>query len=124
MQEVTDEKLDSMHFHAWRSGLKTGMYYLRTKPATDAIKFTIDPELVKAEKAKNDLFDSIMRVKVSVQKGDASQAVVNIQIPMLERQLSAAEVHAARQRQEEENRRKEEEDALLTGSCVGGSCSG
>ena len=31
-----------MHFHAWRSGLKTGMYYLRTKAATDAIKFTVD----------------------------------------------------------------------------------
>jgi ribonucleoside-diphosphate reductase alpha chain len=35
-------KLTSMHFHAWRSGLKTGMYYLRTKAATDAIKFTVE----------------------------------------------------------------------------------
>lgn len=31
-----------MHFHAWRKGLKTGMYYLRTKAAADAIKFTVD----------------------------------------------------------------------------------
>jgi ribonucleotide reductase alpha subunit len=31
-----------MHFHAWKLGLKTGMYYLRTKAAADAIKFTID----------------------------------------------------------------------------------
>ena len=30
-----------MHFHAWRRGLKTGMYYLRTQPATEAIKFTL-----------------------------------------------------------------------------------
>jgi len=35
-------KLTSMHFHAWRKGLKTGMYYLRTKAAVDAIKFTVD----------------------------------------------------------------------------------
>jgi ribonucleotide reductase alpha subunit len=36
--------LTSMHFHAWRRGLKTGMYYLRTKPAARAIQFTLDPE--------------------------------------------------------------------------------
>lgn len=35
-------KLTSMHFHAWKSGLKTGMYYLRTKAAADAIKFTVE----------------------------------------------------------------------------------
>jgi ribonucleoside-diphosphate reductase alpha chain len=35
-------KLTSMHFYAWKSGLKTGMYYLRTKAAVDAIKFTLD----------------------------------------------------------------------------------
>jgi ribonucleoside-diphosphate reductase alpha chain len=31
-----------MHFYAWQSGLKTGMYYLRTKAAVDAIKFTLN----------------------------------------------------------------------------------
>lgn len=35
-------KLTSMHFYAWKMGLKTGMYYLRTKPAANAIKFTVD----------------------------------------------------------------------------------
>ena len=35
-------KLSSMHFYAWKKGLKTGMYYLRTKAAVDAIKFTVD----------------------------------------------------------------------------------
>ena len=35
-------KLTSMHFHAWKKGLKTGMYYLRTKAARDAVKFTVD----------------------------------------------------------------------------------
>ncbi len=41
MEDVNMGKLSSMHFHAWRSGLKTGMYYLRTKAASDAIKFTV-----------------------------------------------------------------------------------
>ena len=34
--------LSSMHFYSWRRGLKTGMYYLRTRPKADAIKFTVD----------------------------------------------------------------------------------
>jgi ribonucleotide reductase alpha subunit len=34
-------KLTSLHFTAWRAGLKTGMYYLRTRAAADAIKFTV-----------------------------------------------------------------------------------
>ena len=34
-------KLSSMHFYAWKKGLKTGMYYLRTRAAADAIKFTV-----------------------------------------------------------------------------------
>jgi ribonucleoside-diphosphate reductase alpha chain len=42
MENVTNSKLTSMHFHAWKRGLKTGMYYLRTKAAADAIKFTVD----------------------------------------------------------------------------------
>ncbi|KAJ1958119.1 ribonucleotide-diphosphate reductase subunit rnr1 [Dipsacomyces acuminosporus] len=40
------QKLTSMHFYGWKKGLKTGMYYLRTKPAADAIKFTVDAEKV------------------------------------------------------------------------------
>ncbi|RUS14620.1 putative ribonucleotide reductase large subunit RNR1 [Endogone sp. FLAS-F59071] len=35
-------KMTSMHFYAWKKGLKTGMYYLRSRPAVDAIKFTVD----------------------------------------------------------------------------------
>ena len=48
MEGATMAKLTSMHFYGWKSGLKTGMYYLRTKSAVDAIKFTIDNK-VKAE---------------------------------------------------------------------------
>ncbi|CAG8472777.1 6929_t:CDS:10 [Ambispora leptoticha] len=40
-------KLTSMHFYGWKKGLKTGMYYLRTKPAVDAIKFTVDQTSLK-----------------------------------------------------------------------------
>jgi len=42
MEGATAAKLTSMHFYGWKSGLKTGMYYLRTKSAVDAIKFTLD----------------------------------------------------------------------------------
>ena len=48
LEGATMAKLTSMHFYAWKSGLKTGMYYLRTKSAVDAIKFTLD----KAKKAE------------------------------------------------------------------------
>ncbi|QOG89578.1 ribonucleoside-diphosphate reductase subunit alpha [Flavobacterium columnare] len=44
MEGATFSKLTSMHFYAWKSGLKTGMYYLRTKAAVDAIKFTLNNE--------------------------------------------------------------------------------
>jgi ribonucleoside-diphosphate reductase alpha chain len=44
MQDANYAKLTSMHFYAWQSGLKTGMYYLRTKAAVDAIKFTLNNE--------------------------------------------------------------------------------
>lgn len=42
-------KLTSIHFYAWKMGLKTGMYYLRTKPAANAIQFTVDKSKVKAK---------------------------------------------------------------------------
>jgi len=47
MVDATTAKLSSMHFHAWQLGLKTGMYYLRTKAAVDAIKFTVEVDKVK-----------------------------------------------------------------------------
>ena len=48
MANATVGKLTSMHFHGWKKGLKTGMYYLRTKAATDAIKFTVDKSKMSA----------------------------------------------------------------------------
>ena len=54
MEGATMAKLTSMHFYAWKSGLKTGMYYLRTKSAVDAIKFTLD-NTKKEEKVKEEV---------------------------------------------------------------------
>jgi len=44
-------KMSSMHFYGWKLGLKTGMYYLRTKPAAQAIQFTVDKSKLKVEAA-------------------------------------------------------------------------
>ena len=49
MAQPDFQRLSSSHFWAWKNGLKTGMYYLRSKPSSDAIKFTIDPSLLKNE---------------------------------------------------------------------------
>jgi ribonucleoside-diphosphate reductase alpha chain len=49
LQDANFAKLTSMHFYAWKKGLKTGMYYLRTKAAVDAIKFTIQKEQATQE---------------------------------------------------------------------------
>ncbi len=52
MASPTIKKLTSMHFYAWKQGLKTGIYYLRSKASTSASKFTIDPALEKRIKEK------------------------------------------------------------------------
>jgi len=54
MENANFGKLTSMHFYGWEKGLKTGMYYLRTKAATDAIKFTVDKSLVQQTIEKSD----------------------------------------------------------------------
>jgi ribonucleoside-diphosphate reductase alpha subunit len=57
MIDATTAKLSSMHFHGWQLGLKTGMYYLRTKAAADAIKFTVDVDSVKRASKTGDVED-------------------------------------------------------------------
>merc|ERR1712125_265851 len=52
MIDANAAKLASMHFHGWKLGLKTGMYYLRTKAAADAIKFTVDVDKMKGTTEK------------------------------------------------------------------------
>ncbi|KII86676.1 hypothetical protein PLICRDRAFT_30913 [Plicaturopsis crispa FD-325 SS-3] len=53
LQSPTLGQLTSCHFYAWSKGLKTGMYYLRTRPAAQAIQFTVDQSVLKAAKAAN-----------------------------------------------------------------------
>jgi ribonucleoside-diphosphate reductase alpha subunit len=50
--DPTSKKLTSMHFYAWKKGLKTGMYYLRSRPKADAIQFTVDQEKLAADTKK------------------------------------------------------------------------
>ena len=54
IQDPNFGKLTSMHFYAWKKGLKTGMYYLRSKAATDAIQFTVDKSKLLQPKAKSE----------------------------------------------------------------------
>jgi ribonucleoside-diphosphate reductase alpha chain len=66
MQDANYSKLTSMHFYAWQSGLKTGMYYLRTKAAVDAIKFTLnndkkeEPTVIETEAIAVDDFKKML----------------------------------------------------------------
>ncbi|CAN1288152.1 Ribonucleoside-diphosphate reductase large subunit, partial [Linum perenne] len=52
MDQPNFGKLTSLHFHTWTQGLKTGMYYLRSRAAADAIKFTVDTTDLKDKKPK------------------------------------------------------------------------
>ncbi len=69
MENVNFGKLTSMHFYSWKAGLKTGMYYLRTKAATDAIKFTLDKSKLEAPK------EDAASVTLSSPKGNERIAV-------------------------------------------------
>lgn len=60
MTEPNFAKISSMHFHGWRRGLKTGMYYLRTQAASQALKFTVDPA---KEREAREARDAASRMK-------------------------------------------------------------
>jgi len=64
MEGATMAKLTSMHFYAWKSGLKTGMYYLRTKSAVDAIKFTLDNKKKEAPKPETVTVEAVVDTAV------------------------------------------------------------
>ncbi len=74
MENATFAKLTSMHFYAWKSGLKTGMYYLRTKSAVDAIKFTLD-NTKKKEKVTEKAPTTATVVQPKVEQGNAAGEV-------------------------------------------------
>ena len=58
LQSPSLGQLTSMHFYGWKKGLKTGMYYLRTRPAAQAIQFTVDQSLLKEAKKQNAIADT------------------------------------------------------------------
>merc|ERR1711953_1497621 len=76
MTDATTGKLSSMHFHGWSIGLKTGMYYLRTKAATDAIKFTVDVD--KARRASTASVTPNMGENPSARSSVEDKAITNL----------------------------------------------
>ena len=80
MEGATMSKLTSMHFYAWKSGLKTGMYYLRTKSAVDAIKFTLE----KKDKAEVEETAEAETVEI-VKKVEAAAAAAEVKITRTEK---------------------------------------
>jgi len=67
MRGPNRKKLTSMHFYGWKRGLKTGMYYLRTQAAVDAIKFTVDSKMLEK--------DAISRMKKEAEKKEEAECV-------------------------------------------------
>ena len=61
--DPTTAKLTSMHFYAWRRGLKTGMYYLRTRPKADAIQFTVDQTALAQTKGVDAKNAAVLKAK-------------------------------------------------------------
>ena len=62
VQDANFAKLSSMHFYGWKAGLKTGMYYLRTKAAADAIKFTVDTAAKEKPAVENTTATTVVEV--------------------------------------------------------------
>ncbi len=73
IQDPNFGKMTSMHFYAWKKGLKTGMYYLRSRAATDAIQFTVDKEAVATPTAA-ELDQKAADMACSLDNPDACEA--------------------------------------------------
>jgi len=113
MENANYAKLTSMHFYAWKSGLKTGMYYLRTKAAVDAIKFTLD----------NSKKEEPVAVAVETDALAASPAVETVAIkvettPLKEDEVNTAPMTADEMKALIERARQgeAEDDCLMCGS--------
>ena len=66
-----------MHFYAWKKGLKTGMYYLRSKAATDAIKFTLDKDALKKPEAQTQAVDQVEEMSMAQKQSDMQCSLDN-----------------------------------------------
>jgi len=63
MEKVSFKVLNSSHFYSWKNGLKTGMYYLRTQPSTDPIKFGLDASSISRIRANRKEIKDIVNKK-------------------------------------------------------------
>lgn len=90
MQEPSVSKITSMHFYAWEKGLKTGMYYLRTKSATDAVKFTVEKQHMEVslpetnEKVAAKAGSKTAAVAATQTDGKAAPVTGDVEIEMVE----------------------------------------
>ncbi len=107
MEGATMAKLTSMHFYAWKSGLKTGMYYLRTKSAVDAIKFTL-----KSEKKEAPQPEKVAVAAAQVMETQAAKAVPKQEPVAPEGTLTPEELRAIIAQSKE----AEGDDCLMCGS--------
>jgi ribonucleoside-diphosphate reductase alpha subunit len=73
MRDANFQKLTAVHFYGWRSGLKTGSYYIRTEAAADAIKFTVDQQLLRSSKPT-----TVATVAIAASTVATSTAVANV----------------------------------------------
>ena len=83
--EPNTSKLTSMHFYAWKKGLKTGMYYLRTRPKADAIQFTVNQEMLaetnkEAEKGKMQKAESPTSASANIDKPTVNSKFAGLQM--------------------------------------------
>ena len=82
MEAATFGKLSSMHFYAWQKGLKTGMYYLRSKAATDPIKFTLGQKHQQKFVANAKAPDPVVSASVSAKDGVAAPVEMSVPEPI------------------------------------------
>jgi len=71
----TFAKITSMHYYGWKKGLKTGMYYLRTRPAADAIQFTVDQQKLKTRNSETTT--NVSPIKRQREDDEEVQAIFN-----------------------------------------------
>ena len=103
MEGATMAKLTSMHFYAWKSGLKTGMYYLRTKSAVDAIKFTLSNK----EKAQVPETAAAVAAQAPLKGDNATKATTVPVEPLTPEELKTML---------QQSRESEDDDCLMCGS--------
>ena len=107
MEGATMAKLTSMHFYAWKSGLKTGMYYLRTKSAVDAIKFTLKNDASEQKKEPKVESNSVVSNTKAINKNTKDTSAPAVVEPLSPQELK--EMLA-------KSKESEDDDCLMCGS--------